>query len=121
MAVALSKLVLFGAFAAFATAQVPTGFSARWRADGIAAAQISAGEVTSWRDDNGLPANAIASSLRPRINRNSLFCRSTVRFQDGRGFVTASTATVNPLDPGSGEFTVFMLNRQLNYNQWGSL
>lgn len=44
-----------------------------------------------------------------------------MRFQDGRGFMTATTSSVSPLDPGSGEFTVFMLNRQLNYNQWGSL
>lgn len=101
-------------------ATVPAGFSARWRSEAIPGSAITpASEILSWRDDtSNFIASPRSSSLRPRAQDNGLFCRRTVRFQSGRSFVTGTT---NQLDPAAGGFSVFIVSKQLNYDNWGSV
>jgi hypothetical protein len=106
--------------AALSQAPLPSGYSARWRSEAIPGTSISAaGEVLSWRDDtSNFIGSPRSSSLRPKSQDNSLFCKRAVRFQSGRGFVTGSTSQ---LDPGNGGFAVFVVSKQLSYDNWGSL
>jgi hypothetical protein len=105
-------------FAVGAVAQFPMDYAARWRAEGVQSAQIVSGEVTGWNSDKGgFRATPPASSLRPQLNTNSLFCKPSLHFQGGRMVYTPS---IGSLDPGSGGFAVFVVSRQTSYAQWGT-